>query len=1337
MKQIKHTASKLMSFFVCVLLVFSAMPQVAAVTATKVVFAATDTPNRLLTPYSELVGEYLAERLGNAETVTAPVVDIDNDDFLTVLKDKVLAEEPDIVFWEIDISKSRRGGDDAAREKAAAVIETLLSAKKVPAVYLVYVPEATFLDNRAPFESVAKYYDLKELDVYTPLKAKYASGELETKDFLTAGIIPGEGGHRLIADFIINGLKGVADLTKLPNTGKAALANPAKFEQEATGEEPKSEIATDGTIFYVATNGRDDGEGSIEKPFRTLERAKEAVREVRKKQGDAFAGATVYIREGLYSLKGGLTLNEEDGGTETARVIYSAYPDETVRITNGGILTADRFKPVTEAKMLARIPEASRDKVLVCDLTAAGFQTGYYKPAERDQVAGGTCREYNLGSMFSIDGRSAERSRWPNSGFASVSDKQPGSARNIITYDGDRPERWLTATDEVRVKGQLGQGYNGEWMKIKSIDTENKVITLGTNANYGVAAGFPWCVIDLIEEMDMPGEWFLDESTNLLYYYPRGDINKTELLYSSDQSDMITLNKTTNVTIQNIEFTTGCGTAVTVLDGISNLVDGCEIHNMGGSGVKIKCNDIVGPRDNGVTNCHIHETAIDGVTFEGGDRYDLTPQNDYVRGCHIENFSTECVNVGCGVYTEGTVSVKIENNTIHNDNSPAINIGGNDDYVAYNEFCNVVKECDDYGAIYGDHRGLQRQGVVVKNNYFHDIVLSALGGTTGQINGFYSDAMRNNGATVNDNVFVNVQGGIFFAQNHNQCADGNLFLDSIQYSINAYEGVYGAAQRADYYTRIREALADGTFWNPKSEAESIEKLLWRGYMSSPEFTEEAKDNPYYLKYPWLEHYLDSDFLEARDIIVRNNAIFKCDGYIKMPKSVRDYIHTDDNYTTSEAIPETESGSDCERVDIAMEIASEKLPEFRAWDVREAGIFESDIPVGDFELIYPLNGETEIDPEFATLHWDYASGADNYHVLVATDPEFKNVVYDEVKTGDWAHVSGLEAGAKRYYWKVTASAQSEKFIGTPENTNGVFSFVTCKKENVDKTELNDNIAYTKAKLENMTEGTEGGQYAVGSIEKLTKLVEEAEALSENFRCTRKAVIDTANELYNTTQEVLSTVQLSEIDFSDVFKADSVQYVAQGGTKDGSDQVAQSGDGVSLTGSGSLYTTEKLAPHEIAHFKAKFDFSGISSGSVYTIFGMRVQEAKGYMYATSDYVFLVTKDNIELQAFKQPSGIGGMYMTIPNNYIKEGQEHDIEFGAIPANNGKAVRIILAVDGQVIYDVLDEKNIITEGGFAGVSNSSASCCVTILPADEKPDYPLLVDRLNDPESELYMGR
>ena len=85
-----------------------------------------------------------------------------------------------------------------------------------------------------------------------------------------------------------------------------------------------------GADFYVSPKGSDRNPGTRQKPFATLEHARDAARSA-KREG----GVTIWLRGGTYTRSDTFTLNAEDGGTATAPVVYRSIPGETARIFGG------------------------------------------------------------------------------------------------------------------------------------------------------------------------------------------------------------------------------------------------------------------------------------------------------------------------------------------------------------------------------------------------------------------------------------------------------------------------------------------------------------------------------------------------------------------------------------------------------------------------------------------------------------------------------------------------------------------------------------------------------------------------------------------------------------------------------------------------------------------------------------------------------------------------------------------------------------------------------------------------------------------------------------------
>lgn len=1349
MKLLRKRAMKLAALVLCMIMALSSLSSGALAMddkaeskeKVKIMFSGNAlSPNPQVIPYSKLIGEYMGERLSkSAEIITSDIVDVDEPDFLKKVNEQIVGENPDIVFFEVNISKRHKGTEKDVLSKFEAAVKALDKCENPPAVYFMYVPESSFYDFRKPFDKIAEYYNINVIDVFKILKEKYINKKLETSDFLTAGLIPGEEGHKIISEMAEKLLKGIKDLEKPAALEKEPLTDISKYSAEdngGSGESPETPEIGEENVIYVSLNGGDSASGTINSPLRSLEGARNRIRNLKKVQGEKFSGAKVYLREGTYVLEKGFELYAEDSGTENAPITYSAYPGEEVRITNGKILDGSKFRLVTEKDILERIPEAARGKVYSYNLFSNGINPGVYRLG--DQLKYHPSMDiYGVGNILIANERQEQRAVYPNGGYSLLSSRQTSNSTELY-YDDEVGDRWKTA-DNAWIRGMFGQMYYRETIKPKKIDFENKIIYLSQGVSSGPTAGFSWSIVNLLEELDIPGEWYADENKGVLYYYPREDIKTSEIIFSSNIKPIFTLNETKYVNIENMRFVCGCDTAIRINDGYKNTVYSCEVKNMGYYGIHVYNTGTKGAGYNVIKDNFVSYTGRAGINFEGGNRREQIDQGDVAENNFLEYYATEFLSNTGAITTDGTVGVAIRNNTIHDDDSCAIWMAGNDDIIEYNEIYNVVKGVDDYGAMYGSEKGATRQGVRVNHNYLHDVTYTATAGTTGFLAGFYSDANRNNGAKVDNNVFINVECPIFFSNNHNMQAKGNLMLDTKDHSIRMWRSPYSDAVLEQQHQILAEQMADGTFYKAKNEVEAFNALLYRAILYEPDYNKETQKN-YWLKYPWLEHYLTSNPLEARYIVVNNNAVFNSEkSDMLLPNSVAEYFETNDNYLTADTVkmPEGKT-SQYDRIDAAMKIAAEKLDGFEVWNAREAGYNAEPKEIADFEIFAPVNDSTELDAENVILRWDYSSGADSYHVQVAADRDFKNVLFDKTVNDNFAKVSGIENGAKRYFWRVTASPLSEKFTKEKHNKNGIFTFTTLKHKAADKSELEKDIEYSENVLSEMKEGNEGGEYPEGTRAALETEIAAAKAAIKNTRAEQRDIDEAESSLYSVTQKLRSRVKLKETDISEIISKPedlTVAETASGKTINGAESsyIVAEGNSITVKDDVAAYSEKKVQPGEVVRFTAKFGYNGVDAPSLYTVIGLRFNQTPIHVYRTSGYAFLATKSNVELQAWKVPGGVGKMYFTKPNEWITEDKEHDVEFGALPADDGKAVRIILRIDGKVVYDETDSVNILTEAGSLVISPSNPGASLTVSPAGKSFDYPSLVEELADENSEL----
>jgi hypothetical protein len=100
--------------------------------------------------------------------------------------------------------------------------------------------------------------------------------------------------------------------------------------------------------LYVSSAGDDGNPGTLGRPFRTLERAREEIRTVKRRGGLPEGGVTVFLREGRHVREEPFLLRPEDSGEEASPVVYAAYPNEKPVVTGGRRITG--WKPLEDAR---------------------------------------------------------------------------------------------------------------------------------------------------------------------------------------------------------------------------------------------------------------------------------------------------------------------------------------------------------------------------------------------------------------------------------------------------------------------------------------------------------------------------------------------------------------------------------------------------------------------------------------------------------------------------------------------------------------------------------------------------------------------------------------------------------------------------------------------------------------------------------------------------------------------------------------------------------------------------------------------------------------------------
>ena len=500
--------------------------------------------------------------------------------------------------------------------------------------------------------------------------------------------------------------------------------------------------------FYVPPTGNDGDSGTEAKPFRSIERARDAVRRVnREMTGDV----VVVLRGGTYRLDCTVVFDHRDSGTNGHRVVYRSPPGESAVLSGGRQIAGW----VADA--------AGRWKA---GATVGDFRQLYVNGVRAVRARGGPLPGAEL---FGEDGYRTTRAEMANWG-------NPDDVE-LCYY-----VTWTHSRCKVRSIARQG---------------DHAVITMLqpwfrlARTKEGVRVKLPSYVENAFELLDEPGEWYLNRKTQTVYYIPRPgeDLRRAEVIAPAVER-LIELRGTLDKPVRSIRFegltfadaswlrTSRIGLAdvqanflpdpekplkrmgavTTVhnenLKSPSNVVchaargcrfERCTFTRLGSGGIDLEH----GAQDNVIAGCHFHDisgTAIQVGDVLKGDHHPDDPRA-IVKNNRIENNTIHdcCVEYqgGVGIFVGYTDATAIAHNEICRLPYSGVSVGwgwGEEDAgggathyhqpfryksptparnnrIEHNHIHHVMLERNDGGGVYT----LSNQpGTVIRGNHIHD-----------------------------------------------------------------------------------------------------------------------------------------------------------------------------------------------------------------------------------------------------------------------------------------------------------------------------------------------------------------------------------------------------------------------------------------------------------------------------------------------------------------------------------------------------------------------------------------------------------------------------------------
>ena len=521
--------------------------------------------------------------------------------------------------------------------------------------------------------------------------------------------------------------------------------------------------------------------------------AKVAEVRVARKAGRIAAGepVTFLFAPGVYRVRETLELMPDDSGASAkAPVKFRAEKSGTVFIRGGETIPASAWHAVSDPAMRARFKKDALERILEADVSSSMPGSTEKWPDWFNGMV--------PGPWLYCGGEPLALARWPDAdapdgGWAYITRKnilKCGSYQvsktfktekvhvpGAFTLPGCPAARWDMSAG-VWLSGYFHHDWYHEHVRIGSfgtVDGTNGVITLAAPTGWGIMdttwglKGRRVYAINVAEELDRPGEWYLDRKTKRIYVFPPEGFASSEYVLAGNTPAFVKLSEgVRHVRFENLDFEYSHGTTVLVMKGDDNAVTGCTFRNHAGYGLAVN-----GKR-NLCLDCTFRNFGAGVVNIYGGDRRWLLNGGNLLDRADISRYGifkrTFCQAVtidGCGNAMRGC--------RIHDGPYVALSYGGNEHLIAENEFVHVVQEAADSGAIYTGHDASSQGNVIFGNNIHH---LGKADGGANFRNGIYFDDCDWGDAVIG-NRFEQSGRAIFIGGGNMHPVRNNLIIDCL------------------------------------------------------------------------------------------------------------------------------------------------------------------------------------------------------------------------------------------------------------------------------------------------------------------------------------------------------------------------------------------------------------------------------------------------------------------------------------------------------------------------------------------------------------------------------
>ncbi|MBO5421352.1 MAG: right-handed parallel beta-helix repeat-containing protein [Clostridia bacterium] len=428
--------------------------------------------------------------------------------------------------------------------------------------------------------------------------------------------------------------------------------------------------------LVVSPEGNDSNQGTVDAPLKTLEKAKEMLKDGKYDGKDI----TVWFREGTYNIEKTVVFNAED----RENVTYRSYPGEKVSFSG------------------------SKEIKGFCETTINGvnaFVTNVNIDSDEDY----------FNSLFKGDKRLA-RSTYPKEGMFKIAEPSASEAirgshaPDFFTFSlafYAHKDQILDFANPSDVEVRIMHFWCDEHLPVHSVDASTGRIETRKPTAMTVRVDDNFVYENVKEALSLPGEWYLDRTEEKLYYIPEeGDTPENTVLQAGVTEELITFKNADNIAFQGIDFVntdwdfidgTHTGNpfpkdhplysnveygadhpqaayevpAAIYIEGSKNIdFTDCRFENLTYTALKLD----KGTQDCDITSCLFNEIGANAIFIHGDFVVPATTRNINVHDCHISNYGRIFSNA-IGILLTNAYDCDLTYNEIHDGWYTGVSVG--------------------------------------------------------------------------------------------------------------------------------------------------------------------------------------------------------------------------------------------------------------------------------------------------------------------------------------------------------------------------------------------------------------------------------------------------------------------------------------------------------------------------------------------------------------------------------------------------------------------------------------------------------------------------------------